>query len=413
MTVRFKPFQLQEPLPIGALLEKEGFHSLTDIANWLTNQRMEGLRSHRRVLLNVLRYTRTHGMKPTDGQWTAFAAQLVALPLAWDEAKDGRYRYRIPAVDRLPSSATKPLIRASLEHMPPGWHASMQTRQHYRYAVRHIQGQFHKEPDPMSASLADSMRLLVAQKFPPPHSYFIENVLKGNIDRIVDPSPQNPLAQQSMNSKWVQTAFALARFPNNPRLVEHLMQPTWLDTNKVPMPDAGLSLSFFEIIQRLPAQQGRPPWMAKAFAQMLPYEKDANALMRGWRSVNLSEQERLTMLAALAPDFPPTLAGVAWADALPLVWTLPMEERTAVALHAYQSFGSEQVDAQANTLVKNAKEWIGLLVPELKPVLELSSGSVAEEIMQLQQFLAPAETTQLDLPTAFNESSEVGDLVPK
>ena len=54
-----------------------------------------------------------------------------------------------------------------------------------------------------------------------------------------------------------------------------------------------------------------------------------------------------------------------------------------------------------------------MLVPELKPVLELSSGSVAEEIMQLQQFLAPAETTQLDLPTAFNESSEVGDLVPK
>ena len=90
-----------------------------------------------------------------------------------------------------------------------------------------------------------------------------------------------------------------------------------------------------------------------------------------------------------------------------------MEERKAVALHAYQSFGSEQVDAQANTLVKNAKEWIGLLVPELKPVLELSSGSVAEEIMQLQQFLAPAETMEIALPTAFNDSGDVGDLVPK
>lgn len=411
MTVRYKPFQLQAPTPVGNLIEQAGLGSLPDIARWLAGQAQTGLRSHRRVLLNVLRYTRTHGIAPTDGEWAAFAAQLVAMPLTWDEAKDGRYRYRIPAMGVLPSSATNRFIRASLEHMPPGWHGSMQTRQHYRYAVRHIQKPFHQTPPPGS-SLGDGMRALVAEKFPPPHTYFIENVLTGNVDRLADPSTKGPLSQQGINSKWVQAAFALARFPKNPRLVEQLMQPTWLDTNKVLMPDAGVSLSFFEIIQRLPAEQGRPPWMAKGFAQMLAYEKDADALKRGWSSVNFSEQERLALLAALAPNFPQSLTGVAWADTLPVAWTSPAEERKAIALKAYQTFGSQQVDAHADTLIKNAKEWIGLLVPEIKSLLELSSGSVAQEIMQLQQFLSPAETTQLDLPTAFNESSEVGDLLP-
>lgn len=412
MTVRYKPFQLQEPLPVGALLAHAKIGSLPDIGHWLAKQPPAGLRSHRRVLLNVLRYTRTHGIEPTEGQWTVFAAQLVAMPLTWDEAKDGRYRYRIPAVASLPTTATNKFIRASLEQMPPGWHASAQTRQHYRYAIRYIQKPFHQTP-PAGASLGDSMRAMVAQKFPPPHTYFIESVLTGNVDRLSDPSPKGPLAQQGMNSKWVQAAFALARFPKNPRLVEQLMQPSWLDDNKMFMPDAGVSLSFFEIIQRMPSEQGRPPWMAQGFARMLPYEKDAAALTRGWSAVNFSEHERLALLAALAPNFPQALAGVAWADALPTAWTLPMEERKAVALKAYQEFGEQQVDAHANMLIRNAKEWIGLLVPELKPVLELSSGSVAEEILQLQQFLAPAETMQLALPASFNDSSEMGDFVPK
>ena len=67
-------------------------------------------------------------------------------------------------------------------------------------------------------------------------------------------------------------------------------------------------------------------------------------------------------------------------------------------------------------MLDNAREWIGLLVPEMKTLLDLwggGSAGPAQEILQLEQFLIPAETGSIELPQEFDESREMRDLLTK
>ena len=402
---------------MGALLKKEGARSLPDIAAWVHRNPLDGIRSQRRVLLNTLRYMRTHGLTATPSEWTAYAENISDLPLAWDEAKDGRYRYRVPGGQTMPPHAVAMFLKATLDQTPPGWHASLQTRQHYRYVMRRLPDGFKSfvpNNPPAGTSLTQSMRALVGQKFPAPHSAFMEKLAAGEAASIATVLWPKALAAQKMNDKWVQTAFLLARNPNNATLANAIHADAWFESSKSLLPDVGVSLSFFEIIERLPAALGRPAWMEPAFIKMLGSEKDAEALKRGWDAVNLTESERFSLLLGLAQDYPRSECRRSLGDVLAYPWTMPGEERKALALKAYASFGEKQANASVTTIIDNAKEWIALLVPEMQPLLDLCGGDgPAAQVLQLQQFLAPAETGMLALPAAFDACTEMSDLVPK
>ena len=129
MTVRFKAHQLKEPLPVGKLLAEKGITTLPGIINWFEKSPQDSLRSQRRVLLNTLRYVRTHAIQATPLEWSVFAESISTMPLTWDEAKDGRYRFRVPGKGALSARAFTLFLKASLDQLPPGWHSSVQTRQ--------------------------------------------------------------------------------------------------------------------------------------------------------------------------------------------------------------------------------------------------------------------------------------------
>lgn len=421
MTVRFKAHQLREPLNVGALLALDNIQTLPAIADFLAKAPKDALRSHRRILLNTLRYVRSNGIQANPRQWTEFAEKIAEMPLVWDEAKDGRYRYRVPGQDILSPRARTILLKSTLDQTPPGWQASDQTRQHYRYVAKHLPKEFQTFVPDSSASLGHSMRALVAQKFPSPHSSFIETLMTGRVASLAPEYWPKKQPTLPVNDKWAQAAFALARHSNNEILVKGIHAQSWFATQKSnPMTDdKGVALSFFEIIHRLPKSLGRPTWMAAAFGQMLSHEKEASFIERGWKAVDFTEDERLSLILSLAQNYPSSAYGRGpLGDLLKCRWTIPAEERKAQALQAYQTFGENQPSMSVNVLMDDAREWIALLVPELQPMLDLYSGpgasaGPAEEIMQLQQLLTPAETTSIELPASFNDSVEVRDLMPK
>ena len=423
MTVRFKAHQLKEPLQVGQLLAEKGVDSLTGITTWLKKSQIDSLRSHRRVLLSTLRYVRTHAIQTTPKEWSAFAESITTMPLAWDEAKNGRYRFRVPGKEALSPRAFTLFLKASLDQLPPGWHASVQTRQHYRYAIKSLPEGFKsfvtnpaENAEKIPASLGQSMRALIGQKFPSPHSSFIETLASGLASSIAPnywPKQQPTL---STNDKWVQAAFALARHGGNSVLVNGIHDSAWCDPKKSLLADAGLALSFFEIIQRLPMPLGRPTWMPMAFAKMLAKEKMPSFIERGWKAVNFTEEERFSLLMNLAKDYPATNFPSPLGELLKFDWTIPVEDRKALARKEYAAFGEDQTNTTVNTMLDNAREWIGLLVPEMKTLLDLwggGSAGPAQEILQLEQFLIPAETGSIELPQEFDESREMRDLLTK
>lgn len=416
MTVRFKAHQLKDPLLLGTLLDLDGVKSLPDITALLAKSPQENLRAHRRILLSTLRYVRTHGIEATPREWTVFAEKVAAMPLAWDEAKYGRYRYKVPGKETLSPRAFTIFVKSTLDQFPPGWHNSAQTRQHYRYALKSLPEGFKTfVPDgPTSQSLGDSMRSMVSQRFPSPHSSFIETLATNRAATLAPDYWPKKQPGLSTNDKWVQAAFALARHANNTVLTNGIHAASWFDPRKPMSGEEGLALSFFEIIQRLPNALGRPAWMLPAFGKMLAQEQNATFIERGWKAVNFTEQERFALLLGLAKDYPSSDSGKPLGELLQHNWTIPAEERKAMALRAYQEFAQSQPNTSVNVILNNAREWIALLVPEMKPLLDLCSGSgPAEEILQLEQFLAPAETAQFDLPKSFDESAEMRDLMPK
>jgi hypothetical protein len=116
----------------------------------------------------------------------------------------------------------------------------------------------------------------------------------------------------------------------------------------------------------------------------------------------------------LAKNYPDKSCDRPLGELLYYNWTIPAEKRKALALKEYMSFAEGQINTSAKVMLDNAREWIALLVPEIKPLLDLSEGTKpAQALIQLQQFLAPADTRFLELPAFFNDSAEVGNLVPK
>ena len=419
MTVHFKAHQLKEPLQVGTLLAEKGINTLPEIVTWLERNPQDRLRSHRRILLSTLRYTRTQRIQTTPLEWSDFAESISVMPLAWDEAKNGRYRFRIPGKSTLSPRAFTLFLKTALDQLPPSWHSSVQTRQHYRYATQHLPEGFKSfgcspSKESILPSLAQSMRALISQRFPSPHSSFIETLATGRVSSIAPdywPKQQPTLLT---NDKWVQAAFALARHGDNSMLINGIHNSAWYDPNKPLLADAGVALSFFEIIQRLPVALGRPLWMAVAFGKMLAKEKTPSFIERGWKAVNFTEQERFSLLLHLAKDYPISSSPTPFATLLQSNWTMPLEVRKALALKAYTAFGENQTNTSVNTMRDNAREWIALLVPEIKPLLDLWTGAEpAQEILQLQQFLAPVETCSIELPQEFNESNEMRNLLPK
>lgn len=416
MTVRFKDHQLKPPLPLVQIFRDLPAKTLADVTTWLSKAPLEQLRSQRRVLLSAQRHVRSQSITPAPAEWSAFVEMVSNMPLVWDEAKDGRYRFKVSGLKKLPQESQHALLRSTLNQTPPGWHASLQTRQQYRYLVRALGPEFKTfdvPSDTASMSLAQSMRKVVADKFPAPQSTFIEVLAKNPNDLVSTFWPKTAMAQNT-NHKWTQAAFALARHPSNEVLAQGIHTETWFTAKKKVVPDAGVSLNFFEIIQRLPQTLGRPSWMPEAFAAMLANEKEQTYIERGWKASNLNEQERFDLILSLAKHYPSNTCKQAFGELLAYDWTIPAETRKAVACEAFEAFGADTPYTRVGLMLDNAREWIGLLVPELVPLLELCDGQKPDvEFQQLQQFLQPANTNVLELPTLFNDSTEVGDLVPK
>lgn len=405
MTVRFKAHQLKPPLRIGALLDANKVISLSAITAWFPVNSENQIRSQRRALLSTLRYVRTRGIDATQSEWTYFAEKISSMPLAWDEAKDARYRYRVPGAKTISPRALTMFLKATLDQTPPGWHSSQQTRQHYRYVARSLPNDFKSfipDDNPSQQSLFQSMRAMVGKKFPSPHSSFIEAIATKNVVSLTTKTWPQTFITNKVNDQLVQAAFSLARYPDDTVLSAGIHKDVWFDTRKPMLPDAGVSLSFFEIIQRLPGALGRPVWMPAAFAKIVANETDSNCLRRGWNAVNFTETERFGLILGLAKDYPRS-STCSLEELLKYNWTIPVETRKAMALKEYMTFGDAQTDVSIEALRDNAREWISLVVPEMKSLLDLCSGAgPAEEIMQLQQFLTPAETSMLDLPQSFD-----------
>lgn len=416
MTVRFKDHQLKAPLPLVQIFKDLPENNLDGIDAWLRKAPLDQLRSQRRVLASVLRHVRNQGIATTPAQWSSFADLVSSMPLVWDEATSGRYRFKVTGLQSLPQEAQYLLLRSTLNQTPPGWHASLQTRQQYRYVVRALGADFKTfdvSDDKAPMSLAQSMRKVVAQKFPSPQSTFIEVLAQKPDDLISTFWPKTALAQKT-NDKLAQAAFSLARQPNNEFLARGIHEETWFNAKKGFVPDAGVSLSFFEIIQRLPKELGRPAWMPGAFAAMLANEKEQAYVQRGWKASNLDEKERFDLIVSLAKNYPSNSCNRPFGELLAVNWTIPPETRKAVACETFNDFGMDQTSTTVGVMLDNAREWIGLLVPELIPLLELCDGQKPDvEIQQLQQFLQPANTEVLELPNAFSDSTEMSDLVPK
>lgn len=403
MTVRFNARQLGPPLHLDEI--KPAASSLSAITAWYPNFEGRNIRSQRRALLSTLRYVRTHGIEPTPTEWIHFAETICRMPLAWDEAKGGRYRYRVPSAKTMPPRALTMFLKATLDQTPPGWHSSQQTRQHYRYVARSLPTDFKSffpEKNTKQQSLTQSMQAIIEQKFPSPHSSFIEAIVTKKIAILIKNTWPQTFITNKVNDQLVQAAFSLARYPDDTVLSAGIHKDVWFDTRKPMLPDAGVSLSFFEIIQRLPGALGRPVWMPAAFAKIVANEIDSNCLQRGWNAVNFTEQERFGLILGLAQDYPRS-STCSLEELLKYNWTLPVETRKAMALKEYMTFGGAQTDVSIDVMRDNAREWISLVVPELKSLLDLcSSADPIEEIMQLQQFLTPAETSMLDLPQSFD-----------
>lgn len=403
MTVRFKAHQLNPPLHLDKI--KPDALSLSAITAWYPDFEERSIRSQRRALLSTLRYLRTRSIAATPAEWVHFAETICSRPLAWDEAKSGRYRYRVPGAKTMPPRALTIFLKATLDQTPPGWHSSQQTRQHYRYAVRSLPNDFKSfipEENPTQQSLVQSVRAMIGQKFPSPHSSFIEALATKNVVGLTARIWPQTFITNNVNDQLVQAAFSLARYPNNAVLSVGIHKDTWFDTRKPMLPDAGVSLSFFEIIQRLPGTLGRPAWMPAAFAKIVANETDSACLQRGWNAVNFTENERFGLILGLAQDYPRSNS-CSLEDLLTYNWTLPVEIRKAMALKEYMTFGDAQTHVSVAVLLSNAREWISLVVPEMKPLLDLYGGvGPNEEIMQLQQLLTPTETSMLDLPQSFD-----------
>lgn len=403
MTVRFKAHQLGPPLHLDEI--KPAASSLSAITAWYPNFEERNIRSQRRALLGTLRYLRTHRIEATQSEWTHFAEEISNMPVVWDEAKDARYRYRVPGAKTMSPRALTLFLKATLDQTPPGWHSSQQTRQHYRYVARSLPNDFKSfipDNNPTQQSLVQSMRAIVGKKWPSPHSSFIEALATKNVSILTTTTWPDTFITNKVNDQLVQAAFALARYPDDADLSIGIHKEKWFNTRKPMLPDAGVSLSFFEIIQRLPGTLGRPAWMPAVFAKIVANETDSNCLQRGWNAVNFTEEERFGLILGLAQDYPHS-STCSLEELLKYNWTLPVETRKAMALKEYMTFGDAQTDVSIEAIRDNAREWISLVVPELKSLLDLCSGAgPAEEIMQLQQFLTPAETSTLDLPQSFD-----------
>lgn len=403
-------------MQLGKYLALKGSNNLPDIVTSLLDVPQRELRSLRRMLIGTLRYMRTHGIQATSAEWSMFARKTSALIIPWDEAKQGRYRYRVPSKDAFPFSALAFFLKSALDKTPPGWYSSVQTRQYYRYATKHARKdvRWAFPPQIITQSSEFSVRDRVIQQFPEHHSSFIGLIASGRVDTISGDYWINQQPTLLTNDKWIQGAFALARYNGSKELAQSIHSASWYNPTKPLIADTGLALSFFEIIQRLPTGMGRPAWMTAAFGKMLSKEKNASFIERGWKAVNFTEDERFALILSLAKDYPCNVSRAPLSEVLQYQWTLTEEKRKALTLSAYQSFGKNQHNTGIDVLLTNAKEWIALLVPELKMVLDLNSGiGPGLEVLQLETFLSPANTNNLELPQDFNDSTEVCDAMPK
>lgn len=400
MAIHYKAHQLQTALSVIDILREDRPRTLTDVTKIMRTLDLPSLRSQRRMLVGAARYIRVEKIQPTHQEWSEFTTAVAALPLAYDEATQGRYRYRIPNQRAMPFDARLPLVRAVLDQTPIGWTSSSQMRNVYQYTSRLTPALVKKFDAPGSDSLAQSLLALVKEKNPPVQSNFIRCLAQKDINELITRHWPSKKMTMTTNEKWLQAAYALARNPEHAGLKESILKPEWFDTKKT-HDDTGLSLSFFELLYRL--HPSVPEWLPSAFKEVVSHEKDAATLKRGWMHSKMSEDERFNLLLNLSNGCPSYAAKML--PSLTWKWTSSLEERKARVLPFYCNFGSEKSDENTDVIFEDAKEWLGTLLPELTTVLDLTIGNGPAQTLQIIELLKNTQVPSFELPSDLYEST--------